>query len=497
MVTYEPELMFAYDSKNEYADLKNVYNVTGDDICYCPICLGRVKLWNGQDPNRTYLKQRCFHHIDGMCSQESRIHFAHKTWLLEKNSKFKVGDDLYEVKSVKLEQTLKTAYGNYRPDIIVETVNDKTFYIEIADTNKKTDEYVLKWDELGNDVIEIDVNEQLSFITAKDIPVFNLIYSSDIGQCLIKRYIRQDYDEIFTERKLYWKRKDLLNYKIKWERLDWFWLILQEYYAGRKTVEDVYNSFESIEFEDQKFICSRFKSRKHKQIKYELESHYSDLKELEKVHLQHISNVIRELNKEFGFSTTSSMPYLHRNGNYVIFEKSYGHSYSLRLKEDMDETYVYNYFHDYMKDYYEERTERILKRQREEAERKEKIKQQELQNESKMNEFRNKYEFFLKDLYDKINNCTNGLWEMSYTVCKSLLYQKPACEIKLKLAKYWSGEITFVLDGIDFYTQKFEFETTEDYMMFTIKYEMNHMWNEALVGKSLYRRGEVRLLEVK
>lgn len=83
---YEPELMYALDSLDEYSDWKNVYNVSGDDICYCPICLGRVKLWNGQDPNKTYKKQRCFHHIDGMCTQKSRVHFAYKTWLLDKNN---------------------------------------------------------------------------------------------------------------------------------------------------------------------------------------------------------------------------------------------------------------------------------------------------------------------------------------------------------------------------------------------------------------------------
>lgn len=44
MSFYEPELMYALDSLSEYSDWKNVYNVSGDDILYCPICLGRVKL---------------------------------------------------------------------------------------------------------------------------------------------------------------------------------------------------------------------------------------------------------------------------------------------------------------------------------------------------------------------------------------------------------------------------------------------------------------------
>lgn len=48
MNIYVPELMYALDSLSEHADWKNVYNVSGDDVCYCPICLGKVKLWNGQ-----------------------------------------------------------------------------------------------------------------------------------------------------------------------------------------------------------------------------------------------------------------------------------------------------------------------------------------------------------------------------------------------------------------------------------------------------------------
>ena len=38
MTDYEPELMYALDSEGEYSDWKNVYNVSGDDVLYCPIC---------------------------------------------------------------------------------------------------------------------------------------------------------------------------------------------------------------------------------------------------------------------------------------------------------------------------------------------------------------------------------------------------------------------------------------------------------------------------
>lgn len=474
MNTYEPELMFAYDSHNEYADLKNVYNVTGDDICYCPICLGRVKLWNGQDPNRTYLKQKCFHHIDGMCSQESRVHFAYKTWLIEENSKFKVGDELYEVKSVKLEQTLKTTYGNYRPDIIVETVNDKTFYIEIADTNKKTDEYILKWDELGNDVIEINVNEQLSCVSTKDVPIFNLIYSANTGQCFIKRYIKQDYDDIFTERKMYWKRKDLLNYKIKWENLDWFWYILQEYYVGKITIDDVCDNFKNIDFEDQKFICSRFKNGKHKEIKYELEKHYSNKDELKKVHLKHMSNVVRKLNNEFGYST-SCIPYLCRQGRWLAFKTNYySNNIDFYIKDDTSEQDIYDYFYGKMKTYYEDNKKRILKEQQSRLKRKNKIKL-----------LTTSCDLIFGELERRINNSCNRLWYIS-------IKYSNACNgyyVNLRLAKHWEYTYYFNIDDIE---NNYNGNTLKEYIISKTLKEMNYMLNDALVGKRT-----VRLLEVK
>lgn len=261
MNMYVPELMYALDSLSEHADWKNVYNVSGDDVCYCPICLGKVKLWNGQDPNKIYKKQRCFHHIDGVCSQESQVHFVYKNWLLEKGSKFKVGDKLYEVESAVVEKTIHTSFGDYRPDIIIQTSCGKTFLVEVAYSNKKTNQYIYKWDEIGNDVLEIDVNEQMYTVTTHKIPLFKLIYSSETGECYIKRYTTQEYDDLITSRKIYWKRKDILEYKIKWEQLDWFWRELQNFYSNTSAIESVIESFVKMNSKDQKFVCTHLKGK--------------------------------------------------------------------------------------------------------------------------------------------------------------------------------------------------------------------------------------------
>lgn len=300
MVNYEPELMYALDSKSEYADWKNVYNVSGSDVLYCPICLGRVKLWNGQDPNKAYKKQRCFHHIDGMCSQESRIHFAYKTWLLEQGSKFKVGETIYEVVNSEIEKTFHTKFGDYRPDITVETTEGKRFYIEIADTNKKNGDYISKWHELSNDVLELDVNEQLTKASTKEIPNFKLIYSSTTGMCFVKEYIPKKYDEVTSQLNKCWSRYDLMKRKQLWERFDWFWLNTQKYYSNEFTIDDICYEFQKIDKHGKQIIYSCIKGSKHSIFrKYFLDILRNDF-------YKYLEN-IKEFFDSYGYKTSTSL----------------------------------------------------------------------------------------------------------------------------------------------------------------------------------------------
>lgn len=438
MVNYEPELQFALDSKSEFADWKNVYNVSGDDVLYCPICLGRVKLWNGQDPNKTYKKQRCFHHIDGMCSQESRIHFAYKTWLLEKGSNFKVGETIYEVANSEIEKTFHTKFGDYRPDITVETIEGKSFYIEIANTNKKGRDYIEKWDELGCDVLELDVNDQLIKATTAEIPEFSIIYSSTTGKCYIKHYTRQDYDDLITERKIYWKRKDLIKYKIQWERLDWFWRKLQDFYSGNSKIDVLIEAFKQMESEDQRFVCKRMRG-KHTSLKYELENNYTDNENIKTARLQHISLMIRKLNKEFGYSSCNNTDdtYLFRKGNHVIFKDNpYWEKRShLYISDDITEKQVYDYFYPIMKKYYKEYTIPL----------REKIEQEKELRNKNIEYFNYKIKPYLNELQNKINNCKNKLWYMDYSfsnTTKRIFFQ-----ITITLIDNWKDSFTFTINS--------------------------------------------------
>jgi hypothetical protein len=475
MVNYEPELMYALDSKSEYADWKNVYNVSGNDVLYCPICLGRVKLWNGQNPDKTYKKQRCFHHIDGMCSQESRIHFAYKTWLFDKNSKFKVGQTIYEVANSCIEKTFHTKFGDYRPDIFIETINGQEFYVEIANTNKKTNDYIEKWDELGCDVLELDVNEELLKVTTDDIPKFKLIYSSSTGECFIKHYVRQDYDDLITLRKTYWKRTDLIEYKIQWERLDWFWTKLQEYYTNKSVQADLIDAFQLLEPEDQRFICKKMNG-KHSSLRYILEKNYIDLDDYDNARLKHIGLTIKNLNKEFGYSSSNKKEdtYLFRKYNHIIFKDAvYWENRShLLVDEFITDTDVFNFFHPIMEKYYNEHTIPL----REEIKKK---KEKEHKNEKYISEYLSPC---IDNMIKQIHSSKKSSWKIIYDVYSN--EGNTYLNIKISLLNHWFEHLTF---NINLLNSISEIEITN-----SIVKAMNKLLVQGKIGDN-----HLRIMELK
>lgn len=348
-------MIVALDSTDEAANYIHIADAKENANYYCPCCKGLIKP-RAYKKDVKYQVQPHYYHESGGCSEESFVHYICKTWLFEKGCKFIVSNIEYEVDSIETEKTLHTKFGDYRPDIIVNTESGKTFFFEIKYSNCKTELYAPKWDELGNDVVEVDTREFINNKHGCTIPEFKLIYSN--GECFIKSYSRTDYEEIIAKTKLQWKRQDKLNYKIKWERLDWFWTILQNYFCEKDTLSNLCDAFANIEFKDQKFILSKFKSGKHKEVKKYLENYYSNAKEIENVRLKKFTDVIRKLNKEFGYSSTNLYEdtYLFRKNYDVIFKDSSDwtkRSY-MKIKNDTTTDDLFNYFHPIMAKYHEE-----------------------------------------------------------------------------------------------------------------------------------------------
>jgi hypothetical protein len=253
-----PQLILAMDTNDGNGQYVLIQNAKEDETYYCPCCGGEVKP-RAYKKDKEYQVQPHFYHINGGCTEESYIHYVCKMLLTKKNCKFKVGDKEYSVKSVDVEKTYDTKFGKYRPDVTIVTKEDKVFFAEIAHTSQKTQEYLPKWDELGNDVIEIKSNEFINVIVENKIPSFKLIYSN--GQCFVKSSLHEDYTKFIYKRKEDWKRQDLLNYKIQWERLDWFFIKLQDYKLGKTSYKSMLDSFKQVDRVDKPLLFDLIKKQ--------------------------------------------------------------------------------------------------------------------------------------------------------------------------------------------------------------------------------------------
>ena len=280
-----PQLIIGLDSLDESANYIHIADVKENANYYCPCCKGLIKP-RAYKKDIEYQVQPHFYHETGGCSDETYIHYICKNWLLEKGCKFIVNDIQYEVENIEVEKTLHTSFGDYRPDIIVTTTLGKVFYFEIKTTNKKTELYAPKWDELGNDVVEVDTRYFINQKYKNDIPEFNLIYSN--GECFIKSYSRTDYEDTIAKRKLEWKRQDKLNYKIQWERLDWFWIDIQGYINGEKTSENVLESFDKLDYSDKLWCYYTIKRKSCVDLKDHFKNNIN----------QHFMNMLNSLNDD-------------------------------------------------------------------------------------------------------------------------------------------------------------------------------------------------------
>lgn len=246
-----PQLIVALDSLDDDANYIHIQDAKEGIEYYCPCCKGIVKPRAYKD-DKEYQVQAHYYHENGGCNEETFLHYICKTWLFDIGCKFKIEDNIYYVEKIETEKTYETSFGGYRPDITVHTTIGKVFFFEIKYSNKKTEHYIPKWDELGNDVVEVDVRYFINQKFENDIPKFNLIYSN--GECFIKTYTRKDYDDLIAKRKLEWKRQDKINYKIMWERLDWFWLRIQDYKLNNCDIENVKKAFCELSDKDKE-LC--------------------------------------------------------------------------------------------------------------------------------------------------------------------------------------------------------------------------------------------------
>jgi len=261
-----PQLIIGLDSLGDDANYIHIDDAKEDTDYYCPCCKGLIKP-RAYKKAEDYQVQSHFYHVSGGCKEETYVHYICKEWLFVPGCIFIVDGTTHEVGSVETEKILHTSFGDYRPDIIVTTTSGKIFYFEIRSTNRKTELYAPKWDELKNDVVEVDTRYFINQKYKNDIPVFNLIYSE--GRCYIKSYTQKDYDYLIGARKVEWKRQRKLDYKIQWKRLDWFWSALSEYKKDKSKKDSVIESFDAMDISDRIWCYQNMKCKSCVDIKRE------------------------------------------------------------------------------------------------------------------------------------------------------------------------------------------------------------------------------------
>ena len=251
---YLPQLIVAYDGNDKFANLIHVKKANKDDDYYCPCCGGNVKP-RALDSTK---EQSHYYHISGKCTKESQLHFFIKNWLFEKGSQFFINDVLYEVDFIEIEKTYNTPFGDYRPDVTVHTSSNEIIHFEIFFTNRKTgDNYFCKWDALGNSVVEVNVKEYMCKTDANIIPNFTYLYHD--GICYSKTYVKKDlYATTIAKIKNELTRQKVIDYKVRIEKLDWFWQKIIE----NSSKEEILKCIDSMSYED---MVSCFEIIKRKQ----------------------------------------------------------------------------------------------------------------------------------------------------------------------------------------------------------------------------------------
>lgn len=263
---YLPQLIVAYDGNDEFANLIHVKKANKDDDYYCPCCGGNVKP-RALDSTK---EQSHYYHISGKCTKESQLHFFIKNWLFEKGSQFFINDVLYEVDFIEIEKTYNTPFGDYRPDVTVHTSSNEIIHFEIFFTNRKTgDNYFCKWDALGNSVVEVNVKEYMCKTDANIIPNFTYLYHD--GICYSKTYVKKDlYATTIAKIKNELTRQKVIDYKVRIEKLDWFWQKIIE----NSSKEEILKCIDSMSYED---MVSCFEIIKRKQCVSHLKKDVLDI----------------------------------------------------------------------------------------------------------------------------------------------------------------------------------------------------------------------------
>ncbi len=240
----EVALWFAKNSKGEIKTIDEVkYH---DDKYYCPLCNSEV-IPKALRENSKVAEH--FAHLDrSKCTPESMIHWWYKNKFIQIGDKFIVTTDklhTYVCKNILIEQVYHTEHGDYKPDVTIITESGDIVYFEYAFTNKKrVKDYLDKWLELGNIVVEVNLKTLLQSHYGKDTYNFHALFYD--GKCfntnkrdLYYKTIGQYKEQVYSDKTVDNKKKKEI------EKLDYIWSLIAKYKAMKlsknELLSELYN----------------------------------------------------------------------------------------------------------------------------------------------------------------------------------------------------------------------------------------------------------------
>lgn len=240
-------LWFARNENDEIVTIDNI-NKNDNKQYYCPLCGSELI------PKQGNIMSWHFAHVDKTkCSIESAYHFWVKNELFKTGESFKVTTDSiheYICKEIHIEETYKTQYKNYNPDLTIITECGERIFVEINHTNKKLfKKYIHTWIELNSIVVEIETKDIIDNNSDK---LFKAVY---FNGCVDKK----DYDKLYQDTIGKYK-KSIVNITLSKEQekilknLEWLWNELTSYNNEEISIEEIANSLLYLTPEEIKII---------------------------------------------------------------------------------------------------------------------------------------------------------------------------------------------------------------------------------------------------
>ena len=213
-VEYIPALIVAKDKYGEYVKISEANK---DETYYCPVCNGEVK---ARAIESDKVQPHFYHTTESNCSNESILHWMFKNWLFESGSVFKVDNEEFIVNRFEMEKLIDTPFGEYRPDLFIQTDKEE-FFFEINYSSGKDKTFSDKWTYLNKRVVEVNVKELINCELYNNTPIFKTIFEDGKYTKEYKTYERKDKYLEFKDYIISANKEEQIKQLVSY--YDWFW----------------------------------------------------------------------------------------------------------------------------------------------------------------------------------------------------------------------------------------------------------------------------------